>query len=408
MWIVPKSLFQSLSGAPDMVASEWDSSELSEICAQSLMRRSNFIAAKSWRRVWKAGKSTLPRYGLILKPSPANNSKGWLAAWLRATLANRFQQLATDKAPKTKKAATCGLTYKGQLQLSDLDSSFARTSQDTLPLGLKTSCTTFLNWTTKLRADCSRRERRACRTRGNACSSWPTIRAQEPGWTSDGYGDNLVKRMAKTCHPPAQGSSNFGGNPQECWPTTTVGDSSNAANKTAKRKNKDSKHHSGTTLVDAMRNWATPRACMPDNLNEDAVINENQRVVRKSGKDFALNLQDQVKRNWATPQASDHVEGARTAPESKQKCLGRDLNTAESARPTPRETASRDSGTDRGKSNLGEVVQHNTGMKLSPRWVEVLMGLPVGWLNPTCLRPIAPWEVVATQEQMNLGPPAME
>lgn len=30
--------------------------------------------------------------------------------------------------------------------------------------------------------------------------------------------------------------------------------------------------------------------------------------------------------SWATPQASDHIEGARTAKESNQKCLGRDLN----------------------------------------------------------------------------------
>ena len=39
--------------------------------------------------------------------------------------------------------------------------------------------------------------------------------------------------------------------------------------------------------------------------------------------------------NWATPQASDHVEGARTAKDSNQKCLGRDLNQMENW-PTPR------------------------------------------------------------------------
>lgn len=36
-------------------------------------------------------------------------------------------------------------------------------------------------------------------------------------------------------------------------PTPTVGDSKNAANKTAQRKNPNSKHHDGTTLVDAVR-----------------------------------------------------------------------------------------------------------------------------------------------------------
>lgn len=39
-------------------------------------------------------------------------------------------------------------------------------------------------------------------------------------------------------------------------------------------------------------------------------------------------------RAWATPQASDHVEGARTAKESNQKCLGRDLNQMNWPTPT--------------------------------------------------------------------------
>jgi hypothetical protein len=39
------------------------------------------------------------------------------------------------------------------------------------------------------------------------------------------------------------------------------------------------------------------------------------------------------KKNWATPQASDHIEGARTAKESNQKCLGRDLNQMNWATP---------------------------------------------------------------------------
>ena len=45
--------------------------------------------------------------------------------------------------------------------------------------------------------------------------------------------------------------------------------------------------------------------------------------------------------------------------------------------PTPREFMYKDSATDRGKSNLGEVV----GGQLNPDWVEWLMGLPVGWTD---------------------------
>jgi hypothetical protein len=48
------------------------------------------------------------------------------------------------------------------------------------------------------------------------------------------------------------------------------------------------------------------------------------------------NLGEQVHgmaKSWATPQASDHIEGARTAKESNQKCLGRDLNQMNWATP---------------------------------------------------------------------------
>jgi hypothetical protein len=52
---------------------------------------------------------------------------------------------------------------------------------------------------------------------------------------------------------------------------------------------------------------------MPDAPN----LGSNKKNVPKS---FAEAI------NWSTPHASDYVEGARTAHNSKQKCLGRDLN----------------------------------------------------------------------------------
>ena len=329
MWITSKSLLRSWNGAPDTAALEWDSSELSEICAQSLTRRSNFSAAKSWRAVWKRGKSTLPRSGRILKPSHANAFEEWWISSLPATPANHSARRGKDKAKKTQD--TSGPTYKGQSVFFDLTGSSARTSQATLPSALKTSATTWTNWVTKLRRDCSRREKSASRTRDNDSSSWPTIRAQEPGWTSDNYGDNLMKRMAKTSPPPDPDQSNSGGNPPESWPT--------------------------------------PRAVDDMDGAHCEMTETGFRSVRKSGMAFGAKLCDAV-------------------------------NTPESW-PTPRETASRDAQEDRGKGNLGEVIQHGTGMKLSSRWVEALMGLPIGWTDPTCSRPITPWEAVFTLGSMS-------
>jgi hypothetical protein len=45
----------------------------------------------------------------------------------------------------------------------------------------------------------------------------------------------------------------------------------------------------------------------------------------------------------------------------------------------------------RNKSNLEEEIAGHCGKatgKLNPRWVETLMGLPIGWTMPSCTRPV--------------------
>ena len=53
--------------------------------------------------------------------------------------------------------------------------------------------------------------------------------------------------------------------------------------------------------------------------------------------------------------------------------------------PTPRCFMYKDALTDRGKSNLGEVVNETEGAtktgQLNPDWVEWLMGWPIGWTS---------------------------
>jgi hypothetical protein len=45
---------------------------------------------------------------------------------------------------------------------------------------------------------------------------------------------------------------------------------------------------------------------------------------------------------------------------------------------------------DRGKGNIEEQAGASVkgGGKLNPRWVETLMGLPVGWTMPSCASPV--------------------
>jgi hypothetical protein len=54
---------------------------------------------------------------------------------------------------------------------------------------------------------------------------------------------------------------------------------------------------------------------------------------------------------------------------------------------TPR--AEMDSGAHRGKPDTlhSQIKKQGTG-KLNPRWVETLMGLPIGWTMPSCTSPV--------------------
>jgi len=120
-------------------------------------------------------------------------------------------------------------------------------------------------------------------------------------------------------------------------------------------------------------------------------------------------------KNWATPQASDHIEGARTAKESNQKCLGRDLNQMNGLQdqeksntsgknhgswPTPRvgghEKAETSIKRGRGVSLTGAVAKDATQTpKLNPSWVEQLMGLSTGWTD------LGSWGMELSPKQQN-------
>jgi hypothetical protein len=44
---------------------------------------------------------------------------------------------------------------------------------------------------------------------------------------------------------------------------------------------------------------------------------------------------------------------------------------------------------ERNSLNLGmQAVQNGATGKLNPRWVETLMGLPIGWTMPSCKYPV--------------------
>jgi hypothetical protein len=129
------------------------------------------------------------------------------------------------------------------------------------------------------------------------------------------------------------------------------------------------------------------------------------RQAYSQRKKLARHTEEKEFLSWATPQASDHVEGARTSLESNQKCLGRDLKMW----PSPRagNPGSRKPGT--GGKVLAEEAKRHAGLldqersntngsyreQLSPDWVESLMGLPTG------ISDLRSWGMELSHKQQN-------
>jgi hypothetical protein len=103
---------------------------------------------------------------------------------------------------------------------------------------------------------------------------------------------------------------------------------------------------------------------------------------------------EEIKKQWATPAARD-TQGKRGAAANARK--GNPLDTlpnqmAQWGTPTARDHKSGRGNEDRQYKELMPMVERQQSGKLNPRWVETLMGLPIGWTMPSCTSPqtIAP------------------
>jgi hypothetical protein len=110
--------------------------------------------------------------------------------------------------------------------------------------------------------------------------------------------------------------------------------------------------------VEMVQNWATPRAGKTTDENP-----ETWAVRQAKGDVATMPLTAQVKQ-WPTP-ASSGVTGGPTG------LAGGSGNREKLATMLPE----------------AEAKAMGCG-KLNPRWVETLMGLPIGWTMPSCASPV--------------------
>jgi hypothetical protein len=130
--------------------------------------------------------------------------------------------------------------------------------------------------------------------------------------------------------------------------------------------------------------WATPKASDPQHSGPN---------MRDSAGNYALPAQ--VTKQWGTPAANDANKTPHCEVNSNQaglaKSVGLELQRQWGA-PTARDHKSGRGNEDRQYKELTPMVERQQSGKLNPRWVETLMGLPIGWTMPSCTSPqtIAP------------------
>jgi hypothetical protein len=315
MWILPRQLHTS-AFVPDTEALILDSTEQSEICAQSLFVRSKPSPARTWSAKCKRDSWTQHLSGRILKPS---HGQSFVTAWtssLAATHASHSAQPESAKEPTTP--ATSGPLFQPELLSCDRVAVSLKTSRDISRWGCPTLSKTWQEWVTERRGAYSARLKSAHRTNASGClsSQWPTISVNE---SKNSVGKSQLDRnsiplgtMAAMFGPPAPASSSTDGSRQGLWATP----------------------RSGKTTDENPETWALRQA---------------------KGDVATMPLTAQVK-HWGTPTARDHKSGR--------------------------------GNSDREYKELTPMVERQQTGKLNPRWVETLMGLPVGWVMPSCKSPV--------------------
>ena len=329
MWILPKQLICRF--AQDTEALTLDSSECSQTCAQSLMRRSKPSPAKTYLREWKAGNLMRLRSGAISKPSLGQSFLGWWTCSLAATRVSHLVQQASE--PEQTTQDTSGRLFQPELLFCDQVSVSLKTSKDISRWGCPTSSKTWDAWVIEQRGAYSVRLNAARLTSAKECSSWPTATTRDWKDTGD-MSQSMIRKDGKermdTLGRVVQANHSTHGSRPESWATPSAFD--------------------GQRPTETIEEWKIRNAKKKEQ-------NPNLGTLHKP---LTVQVTEQKNRpeSWATPRVGGE-EKAET-----RIARGKDVGLH------------------------GQVKSMENGMKLNSRWVETLMGLPVGWTMPSCASPV--------------------
>ena len=331
-WIIPKNLHTSpfVQDTEELIS---DLNESSQICEQSLLVRSKPTRSRTWLQKWKRDSWTQLLYGRILRPSRGKSfAERWTSS-LEASLVNPSQ--LRDVEEEMKILDTSSHISKGESLFSDLPLFSSRTSKGSSPLNSEKDGTT-------------EQERPFSSMSSASWKGWVTKRRRE--YLARAKSAHLIneRESLSWATPIKEDYKRRGPNSrQQGLPNQILMYSQVEEEKTKKN---------GSQKELSSKNWTTPNtghyktAVMSDQAIKNRIQAKRQEC---------LLMQDYLIKPWSTP-------------------TGRDWKG----------TYSKSSQGKKYRNLLPDQAHQGTYKgQLNPRWVEALMGVPIGWTMATCANP---------------------
>ena len=372
MWILPS---HTSVYAPDMEVLTSESVEsLANVCGQSLTVKSKPSRASYFSRAWRAGNLMRLRSGLISALSLGKSSPEFRSS-AGGFHVPRFPQPETGTPMKTRDTSSPSSStasaahdlplFSWKTSKASSRPSSRETGGATLPaLRFCSMCSeSWSAWVTSQRRDYTRRQSMRERLTNDAGSlSWPTASARD---SKGGYQGGRIRngKLSMDTLDVAVQAYRPGG---MMWPTPVVNDD-----------NKSPQAHLAMKKRIGERDGTNSNRTAITSLN--VLVKAMHGPQGRENPSTTGNLPESL---WATPNAGDGKAGM--AVNRLQKSLGQDVTRAEGG--------------------------YMPKAKLNPRFVEVLMGLPVGWLMPSCAHPVIPagtsfdWPATALCPNVPLSP----
>ena len=411
MWIVPKTLHTS-AFAVDTEALTSDSKELSEMFAQSLIAKSGTSPARTWSARLKRGGWITRLSGRILKPSRGQSFVGKWTSSLEASLVSHL--VPQEEKQETRTSDTSGPT-----------SSEASESWSDLPLFSLKMLKEYSPPTSRETIGQTHRELPFCSMSLESWSGWVIAQRQE--YSQRLKSERPTNGSASLFLVSKQTSQTQGAQELEnYWRTPTIGEVNRMRYKDVEKALKVEQGGSQKSLwLQAIEQpWATPTAMNHLNPRSPEALARHMEKNRK-GRSAPGNLHEQVLPHLVevyetasqqmterdTAILAEYAEkiadpllciGANSGPQVEEwlSSLGNPHESLQEGKAwtTPTARDYKDATIhhsvppqgEKPREGMSSQVMRETQYKgvLNPRWVEVLMGLPVGWTMPSCAVPL--------------------